>query len=1279
MKKKILGISAAAILACGALTLTGCNQAPGKSAYDLAVENGYTGTLEEWLESLKGSKGDAGDTPTITINADGYWVINDVPTTIKATGSAGVKGSDGSTIHTGNGEPTIVGKDGDIYIDLDTYNLYCKSDDAWRNIGNIKGSPGIPGAPGATGEPGTDGLTPYIGDNGNWWIGNRDTTVKAEGINGTNGNNGTNGATWIVDNKAPDQDTSGNIGDLYLDTTTYNIYKKVSADQWDKIGNIKGTDGTNGNNGTNGTDGATWIVAAGAPSNSSGKNNDLYLDTDTLDIYKKTTDVWTLIGNIKGDDGDPGTPGTPGTNGSNGNKWIVEDSEPTTPYTGVTGDMYLDTTDYTIYTWNGTEWTIVGSIAGNNGEDGATWLVGNTAPDATIGDNGDLYLNSSNYDIYQKTDDQWEKIGNIKGIDGSDTGTDGATWLVIESAPTEDTTAKVGDIALDTTTYNIYKKTDATTWTLIGNIKGTNGTSAPTIVDIEITYEYDNDGTMYVIYTFIMSEGDPIVKKSVMPKSIASIHLETTTTAITADGSLPELYIYVSYNDGFEGQSIRVTEEMIVVDADNGYPQINFDTAGNYNIKIKYNGRICTASLNLYDPNNKSITSISSNVSGSLVLWNVSNGVLTPSYTGIQIYANYNSGDSIEIAKNDIEYSYTFDAEDFEANPDEYILEVTARYTTFSTSFEIKPMSNLAATLASGDYTIEHNNTTINNNAITASIGSNIDSLLNGDYIQYTIQDYNSTANNYIYFQPITSTMLISDGDAIDVEIESHKTYNIDSSHTFLNPIDDTYTITIYDLDNITYSHSSLDSSNIKVVSDANTLPELKATHYYTTTLVDEWENDVVIPINSVTLTESMITNMAEIDFTTAGNYELEIYYDGTNTTTISINVYDPAICNISSAYWDLNDQITIPLNAASDAIKNVLESALVGKILNVYYYEEVDGKIYQEITIDADLIEELFDLNNINTSVVGSTSIEYTYEGYTNSINIIIYDPNASSIQNAYIDYDGTISITKDSSKEDVLTLLQSTLAGRNMYVQYWVPVDGNYNATIVLDNNTIAAMFEDSIETLNTSDTSATTLGYTYEGYNGSINIAITIEESNIDTIATYLTADGDTAMNLLGNMITLYSDGTNYYIRPAKVNPDYDPVANPDGEEYIYGELTDITFIAGSSTVFGYYLSDLGENIYLELDNGEEENTDDNYIRTYNPTGNYDVYTCDDINGESIELHIYEDGYTKVYLVETFTSKTHMYTVISTINEDEGILSVMGMDFIYDDDNVLTPLEQ
>lgn len=60
-------------------SLNGSNGDDGKSAYELAVENGYQGTEEEWLASLKGSVGDQGDdgvTPKLEVRDDGYWYIS---------------------------------------------------------------------------------------------------------------------------------------------------------------------------------------------------------------------------------------------------------------------------------------------------------------------------------------------------------------------------------------------------------------------------------------------------------------------------------------------------------------------------------------------------------------------------------------------------------------------------------------------------------------------------------------------------------------------------------------------------------------------------------------------------------------------------------------------------------------------------------------------------------------------------------------------------------------------------------------------------------------------------------------------------------------------------------------------------------------------------------------------------------------------------------------------------------------------------------------------------
>ena len=49
----------------------------GKSAYEIAVDNGFTGTEEEWLESLKGEQGEAGRSITgITTDENNNIIVS---------------------------------------------------------------------------------------------------------------------------------------------------------------------------------------------------------------------------------------------------------------------------------------------------------------------------------------------------------------------------------------------------------------------------------------------------------------------------------------------------------------------------------------------------------------------------------------------------------------------------------------------------------------------------------------------------------------------------------------------------------------------------------------------------------------------------------------------------------------------------------------------------------------------------------------------------------------------------------------------------------------------------------------------------------------------------------------------------------------------------------------------------------------------------------------------------------------------------------------------------
>ena len=74
-----------------------------------------------------------------------------------------------------------------------------KGEQGEQGVPGPQGAQGVPGEKGDkgdkgdTGAAGVDGLTPYIGENGNWWIGILDTGVKAEGVDGEKGDQGDKG------------------------------------------------------------------------------------------------------------------------------------------------------------------------------------------------------------------------------------------------------------------------------------------------------------------------------------------------------------------------------------------------------------------------------------------------------------------------------------------------------------------------------------------------------------------------------------------------------------------------------------------------------------------------------------------------------------------------------------------------------------------------------------------------------------------------------------------------------------------------------------------------------------------------------------------------------------------------------------------------------------------------------------------------------------------------------------------------------------------------------
>ena len=149
----------------------------GKSAYEIAKENGFNGTETEWLASLKGEPGapgasgkDGTDGKTPYVGDNGSWYIGADDTGKPSRGAKGEPGKDGvtPTFSIESVETVEPGTDAEVTMTGDAPNHGLKFV--------------IPrGDKGDTGAAGADGKTPYVGDNGNWFVGSDDTGKPSRG------------------------------------------------------------------------------------------------------------------------------------------------------------------------------------------------------------------------------------------------------------------------------------------------------------------------------------------------------------------------------------------------------------------------------------------------------------------------------------------------------------------------------------------------------------------------------------------------------------------------------------------------------------------------------------------------------------------------------------------------------------------------------------------------------------------------------------------------------------------------------------------------------------------------------------------------------------------------------------------------------------------------------------------------------------------------------------------------------------------------------------------
>ena len=240
------------------------------------------------------------------------------------------------------------------------------------NNGELKGQDGVSGA---------DGITPHIGDNGNWIIGETDTNKPSQGTNGVNGNDGvgvtksevnTSGELVITYSNGDSTNLGKIVGKDGLDGTNgqnglsaYEIAKNGgfigSEDEWlaslkgekgeqgeQGIQGIQGVQGEKGERGEKGQNGADGIGIANSEIN---KNGEL-----VITYSNNTVDN---LGVVVGADGKDGTNGTNGIDGIDGKDGI-----------GITNAEINNSGELTLTYSNGTSANL-GKVVGADGKDGA--------------------------------------------------------------------------------------------------------------------------------------------------------------------------------------------------------------------------------------------------------------------------------------------------------------------------------------------------------------------------------------------------------------------------------------------------------------------------------------------------------------------------------------------------------------------------------------------------------------------------------------------------------------------------------------------------------------------------------------------------------------------------------------------------------------------------------------------------------------------------------------------------------------------------------------------
>lgn len=125
--------------------------------------------------------------------------------------------------------------------------------------------------------------------------------------------------------------------------------------------------------------------------------------------------------------------------------------------------------------------------------------------------------------------------------------------------------------------------------------QGIQGEQGRGVVDMDIVYEYDDNGNLWAVYTITYSDGETEIVKTLVPKRMKELRRICLSNNQTVEKfvkvadaeSTPKLYAEIVFDDESTGK-IELTNDMFTVDQDRGLSIPDFTTKGTYQYEISY-------------------------------------------------------------------------------------------------------------------------------------------------------------------------------------------------------------------------------------------------------------------------------------------------------------------------------------------------------------------------------------------------------------------------------------------------------------------------------------------------------------------------------------------------------------------------------------------------------------------------------------------------------------------------------------------------------------------